>query len=227
MENIFDTIFNSTLSTVADWFIMIGAALVTGLLMSFITSFRLRSSKRFFIMNALMPTAVAVVIALVNNNIGAGIAVAGVFALIRFRSAPGTAEEITNVFFTCCAGLAFGAGYIVYGAIFGIGISLLYILFIRLPLWNASTKGGERLLRITIPEDLCYEEEFEETFAHFTKEHELIKVKTANMGALFKLSYRIVLKNPKEGKTLIDELRTKNGNLEIMLEPFATQNDSL
>lgn len=219
MENFFDTVLSGSM-TVGIFFLIVGVALVSGLVTSFIMSFKMKTSKRFFITNTILPAVVALVIALVNGSIGAGLAVAGAFGLVRFRSTNGTAEEIGSIFISVASGFAFGMGYLAYGAIISILFALVYIGLSYLNIWKH--KGNtEMLLRITVPEDLNYGDAFEDTLAHFTKEHELIRVKTTNMGSLFKLSYRIRMKNDAEQKEFLDEIRERNGNLEVMVMPYA------
>lgn len=222
MENIFDSIFSDTI-TAGSIFLMVGIALVSGIVISLIMSLRLRSSKGFFITCALLPAVVGMIIALVNGYIGTGvgIAIAGAFGLVRFRSAQGKAEEIALLFISAAMGFAFGAGYVAYGAIFGIIMAIIYDLLTFLPLYNHKYFAKEKLLKITIPESLNYPEVFSTSFDHYLRESELVAVKTTGMGSMFKLSYRIIMKNPLEEKEMIDELRTKNGNLEISLLPYS------
>ena len=232
MENIFDTIFTTDSSgnltmTVATFFIMAGAALVSGIIFAWIMSFRVRSNKRFFIVNAILPVLIACIIGFVNGNIGVGVAVGGAFALIRFRSAQSTADELASVLITMAGGVAFGTGYVAYGVLIMVGVGRLYFAISMLPIWKHKSFAEEKLLKITIPESLDYSEVFNETFSHYLKENELVGVKTTNMGSMFKLSFRIKMKNPKEEKELIDELRTMNGNLEISLLPYVEANNTL
>lgn len=232
MENIFDTIFTTDSSgnltmTVATFFIMAGVALASGIIFAWIMSFRVRSNKRFFIVNAILPVLIACIIGFVNGNIGVGVAVGGAFALIRFRSAQSTADELASVLITMAGGVAFGTGYVAYGVLIMVGVGLLYFGISMLPIWKHKSFAEEKLLKITIPESLDYSEVFNETFSHYLKENELVGVKTTNMGSMFKLSFRIKMKNPKEEKELIDELRTMNGNLEISLLPYVEANNTL
>ena len=75
--------------------------------------------------------------------------------------------------------------------------------------------SDEKILRITIPEDLDYSGEFDDIFKKYTSQYESISVKTANMGSLYKLKYSITLKDKVNEKEMIDEIRCRNGNLEI------------
>ena len=224
----FDSIFsNTSLSSVTQFFIMAIVAILSGILYAFILSFRAKSSVRFFIVNAILPFVVAAMITFVNGNIGVAVAIGGAFALVRFRSAPGSADEIAAVFITMAAGVAFGMGYLAYGAIILIATSLLYDGLTMLPIFKHKWISEEKLLRITIPESLDYNDVFLETFTHYTKMAEAVGVKTTGMGSMFRLSFRIKMKDPREEKEFIDELRTLNGNLEIQILPFEDKTNTL
>ena len=171
---------------------------------------------------AILPAVVCVVILMVNGNIGAGVAVAGTFSLVRFRSAPGTAREIGAIFAAMGMGLIMGMGYIGYAALFTCLIGLALLCFAKFASENKGTL--KKSLRITIPENLNYSDVFEDILNNYTSSYRLRQVKTSNMGSLFKLSYEIVLKDPLAEKRFIDELRTRNGNLEISLSEYQTPN---
>jgi hypothetical protein len=204
---------------------MSAAAIVSGFLYSWIMSFRVRSTKRFFIVTALIPFVVAAVITFVNGNIGAGVAIGGAFSLIRFRSAQGSADEIASILVAMGSGIAFGMGYIGYGVVILLALSVLFIILSHLSLFEHKSMAEDQLLRITIPESLEYNGTFDDIFAHYLKKIENAGVKTTGMGSMFRLSYKVQLKNPADEKAFIDELRTKNGNLEIALLPYTeTQN---
>ncbi len=216
----FGSIFNDSSITVATFFIMLAVSLAVGLLISFLMSFKMHSSKRFFISNAITPSVVAMVIALVNGNIGVGVAVAGAFGLVRYRSAQGTSEEIGAIFISVASGLAFGMGYLAYGAIFSVLVTLIYIGFTYLPIFNHKGQNLYKIVRVTIPEDLDYTEALDPIFKHYGSEFEYLKVKTSDMGSLYKLEVKVKLKSELEGKKMLDEIRQKNGNLEVALTPF-------
>lgn len=220
----FDSIYSSTV-TPAQFFIMAAVALVAGFLYAWIMSFRIRSTKRFFIVTALIPFVVAAVITFVNGNIGAGVAIGGAFSLIRFRSAQGSADEIAAILVAMGSGIAFGMGYIGYGIVILLALSVLFLVLSFVPLFEHRKMAADQLLRITIPESLEYSGTFDEIFAHYLKKVENAGVKTTGMGSMFRLSFKVQLKDPSEEKAFIDELRTKNGNLEIALLPYTeTQN---
>ncbi|MBQ6183275.1 MAG: DUF4956 domain-containing protein [Clostridia bacterium] len=220
----FDSIYSSAV-TPSEFFIMAAVALVTGFLYSWIMSFRVRSTKRFFIVTALIPFVVGAVITFVNGNIGAGVAIGGAFSLIRFRSAQGSADEIAAILVAMGSGIAFGMGYIGYGVVILLALAVLFLLLGFVPLFEHKKMAEDQLLRITIPESLEYNGTFDDIFAHYLKKIENAGVKTTGMGSMFRLSYKVQLKDPSEEKAFIDELRTKNGNLEIALLPYTeTQN---
>ena len=220
----FDSIYSSTV-TASQFFIMAGAALGSGCIFAWIMSFRVRSTKRFFIVTALIPFVVSAVITFVNGNIGAGVAIGGAFSLIRFRSAQGSADEIAAILAAMGSGIAFGMGYIGYGVVILIALAVLFLLLSFVPLFEHKSMAEDQLLRITIPESLEYNGTFDEIFSHYLKKIENAGVKTTGMGSMFRLSFKVQLKNPAEEKAFIDELRTKNGNLEVALLPYTeTQN---
>jgi len=215
--------FNSIYSAVvtpAQFFLMAGAALLTGVVFAWIMSYCIRSTKRFFLVTSLIPLIVASVITFVNGNIGAGVAVGGAFGLIRFRSAPGSADEIAAILISMGAGIAFGMGYVAYGVVIMICLAAIYLALSKMPLFEHRAMAADQLLKITIPESLEYNGVFDETFAHYLTKVENAGVKTTGMGSMFRLSYKIQMKDPSEEKAFIDELRTKNGNLEISILPY-------
>ena len=162
---------------------------------------------------AMLPPVVALIIMLVNGNIGAGLAVAGTFALVRFRSVPGSAKEITGLFFSVALGLACGMGYVAIAGLFFVIISLFLLLLERFRFGQNSP--AERQLKITIPENLDYDGLFDDLLNEYTLEHELIRVRTTNMGTLYELTYNIRLRGKDISKDFIDALRCRNGNLTV------------
>lgn len=222
----FDSIYSSTVTT-SQFFIMMAASIVSGFIYSWIMSFRVRSTKRFFIALALIPFMVAAVITFVNGNIGAGVAIGGAFSLIRFRSAQGSADEMASILIAMGSGIAFGMGYIGYGVVILLFLAAIFILFSSVPLFEHKKMAEDQLLRITIPESLEYNGVFDDVFAHYLKKVENAGVKTTGMGSMFRLSFLVQLKDPSEEKEFIDELRTKNGNLEIALLPYTGQSNQL
>ena len=222
----FDSIY-SDLVLPSQFFLMAAVAIVSGVLYAWIISFRVRATKRFFLVAALVPFVVASVITFVNGNIGAGVAIGGAFALIRFRSAQGSADEIAGILIAMASGIAFGMGYLGYGVVILLCLALLYFLLSLLHIFEHKGLAEDQLLRITIPEDLEYNGVFEDTFQHYLKRAEPAGIKTIAMGSLFRLSFRIQMKDPAEEKAFIDELRTKNGNLEIAILPYTEKQNTL
>ena len=222
----FESIYTAAV-TPAQFFMMAGATLIAGIIYAWVMSFAIRSSKRFFLVTALIPLIVASVITFVNGNIGAGVAVGGAFGLIRFRSAPGSADEIAAILIAMGAGIAFGMGYLVYGVIITLGLALIYLLLSRTAIFDRSDMASDKLLKITIPESLEYCGAFDDVFGKYLARVENTGVKTTGMGSMFKLSYKIRMKDAAQEKAFIDDLRTKNGNLEISILPYTENNTQL
>ncbi len=214
LENItsFSSIISSSI-TLSTFMICTAVSLVLGILTALVYMFKNRCSQSFAITLAMLPAIVQVVIMMVNGNIGAGVAVAGAFSLVRFRSAPGTAKEIGAIFLAMAIGLATGMGYVSLAAIFFLIIAVFMLLLNSVKFGNGDK--AERTLKITIPEDLDYEGVFDDLFSKYTEQATLEKVKTSNMGTLYELHYSIVLKSKEIPKSFIDEIRTRNGNLNI------------
>ena len=222
MLNLFNTIIPSTGITPLVFIILVLVSLVLGGIMALVHTYRNDYTKSFVMTLAILPAVICVVILMVNGNIGAGVAVAGTFSLVRFRSAPGTAREIGAIFAVMGMGLIMGMGYIGYAALFTCLIGLAILMYSR---FSADGKKSTRkILKITIPENLNYSDVFDEFLEKYTKSYKLKQVKTSNMGSLYKLSYEIVLTDPSIEKEFIDQLRTRNGNLEISLAEYQIQN---
>ena len=192
------------------------AALLCGAILAVAYTVRNRYTKSFVLTIGLLPAIVCVVIMVVNGNIGAGIAVMGAFSLVRFRSVPGSAKEIIMLFAAMGTGLLAGMGTLIIAVIFS---TLLAIIFVAYNFISTKKKKFEKfkVLTVTIPEDLDYTEVFDDIFEEYTSFCELTKVKTTNMGSMFRLTYNISLKDPKKEKAMIDTIRTRNGNLDIMI----------
>lgn len=226
MTDIFNSILSGTTELasldIVEFLICTAVSLVLGMLAAAIHMYRNTYNKGFVVTIALLPAVVQLVIMLVNGNLGAGLAVMGAFALVRFRSIPGSARDIAAVFFSMAIGLATGMGFLLIAAIFTVIIGAAMILYNTVSF--GQPKHRMQQLRITIPEDLDYQEVFDTSFAEYTISHELIRQQTSNMGSLYKLCYNVELKPSTNPKDFIDELRTRNGNLEIALgrEVFKT-----
>ena len=216
-KGIFDGATTQTVISLPNFLLCILVSLGIGIFLSYINSYKGRSSKGFAVTLALLPSMVCVVIMMLNGNLGAGVAVAGAFSLVRFRSVPGTAREIGAIFIAMAAGLATGMGYLAFGILFTLIVGSLELLFTLSKFGERKLNIEDKTLNITIPEDLDYTGVFDDLFEDYTNKHELIHVKTTNMGSLFKLTYNISLKSVAHEKALIDALRCRNGNLEIIM----------
>ncbi len=214
MSNLlFGTIVSGGTITGASFLIATLCSLAIGIFIGFMYTIKSSYSKSYIITLALLPAIVQVVIMMVNGNIGAGVAVAGAFSLVRFRSAPGSGKEITSIFLAMAVGLATGMGYIGIAAIIAVIITVANLI-----LSNSSFGDGskeEKTLKITVPEGLDFEGIFDDIFERYTSKAELVEVKTSGMGSLYKLSYQVVMRAKASTKGMIDEMRQRNGNLEI------------
>ncbi len=221
-----DSIYSSVI-TPGQFLIMAASALVSGFIYSWLMSFRIRARSRFFIVTSIIPFIVGMVLTFVNGNIGTGVAFGGAFALVRFRSAQGSADEIAAVLIAMGSGVAFGMGYVAVGVLVLICMGLLFLALSSLHVFDHGKLQEERLLNITIPESLDYSGVFNDTFDHYLTSVESVGVKTTGMGSMFRLSFRIRMKNAAEEKEFIDELRTRNGNLEIAVLPWSEPQNQL
>lgn len=228
MPSIFSSILSSS-TTLEVWkfVVLLAAGLVLGAAYaaSACPGFRLRSESMATAL-LFLPAAVCVTIMAVNGNIGVGVAVAGAFSLVRFRSAAGTARDISVIFMAMCTGLLLGTGYIAYAALFTAVMCACLIVTSRISARRTSGTG-ERVLKITVPEDLDYTDLFDAVFSDFTEKNELRTAKTADMGSLYKLTYLVTLRPGARERDFIDALRTLNGNLEISLARETVRDDRL
>lgn len=218
LDTIFKGVFGTDLTTVIQpglFLLCLGVSLVLGLIMALAYMYRTRYTKSFVATLALLPGVVCIVIMLVNGNVGAGVAVAGAFSLVRFRSVPGTAKEICALFLAMGTGLITGMGYLGFAAVFTLVMCLMFMVYTHLDLGEKKNAAIYKTLTVAIPEDLDYTAVFEDIFTTYTTTHSLVRVKTTNMGSLFRLTYDICLKDPAKEKEMIDQLRCRNGNLEI------------
>lgn len=219
-DTIFQSLFTApgtNLIQPTTFLLCIGAALVIGVFLALSFTVKNRCTLSFLVSLAVLPAIVAVVIMMVNGNVGTGVAVAGAFSLVRFRSAPGTAKEIGMIFLAMGAGLICGMGYLAYALLFSVVLGCAMALFSVVGSSFLRLGQGDKTLHITIPEDLNYSCAFDDLFAQYTTHCEPISVKTTNMGSLYKLTYHLTMKNPADEKEFIDLLRCRNGNLEISM----------
>lgn len=212
MEFMFQSVLTGSL-TLQTYLMCLGVSLVLGALIAFTGCIRKSCSQSIIITLIILPAIVQTVIMLVNGNVGTGVAVAGAFSLVRFRSAPGHAKDIAVIFMAMAVGIATGTGYLGIAVVFAIVLSVLFFILTSLNVGGAAME--ERMLKITIPESLDYDDVFQDVFDTYTSTHELTEVKTSNMGSLYKLTYSIKMKKDASEKEFIDKLRCRNGNLEI------------
>ncbi len=210
----FNSVINGGLD-IKSAFICIITSIVLGLIISIVYMKSSRYSKNFVITLAVLPILVSTVMIMVNGNLGTGIAIAGAFSLVRFRSMPGNSKEIMSVFFAMTIGITIGAGYIVFASIITIVVSLMIIIFY---LTNfGENKNNYKTSDIIVPESLDYDDVFEEIFNKYTNRYELVKIKTTNLDSLYELRYDITLKDGVKEKEFIDSIRVRNGNLKVSI----------
>ena len=230
METLFNGIFDNELMqtiTVKDFLLCLGISLLLGGIMALSYMWRNEHTKSFLVTLALLPAVVCVVIMMVNGNIGAGVAVAGAFSLVRFRSAPGSAKEIVTIFLAMGTGLIAGMGYLGFSVLFTVIMCAMFLLYNFLVGDSAKNEAMNKTVKITIPEDLDYTGVFDDIFEEYTQKSELIKVKTTNLGSMFRLTYNVTLKDLSVEKQMIDRIRERNGNLEVFVSKQESQNAEL
>lgn len=224
IDKLFSSILGDTLN-LQSFLICSAVSLFLGFLLSLATLYKNRTTKSFAVTVAILPVIVQMVIMLVNGNLGTGIAVAGAFSLVRFRSVPGSAKEILSIFMAMAVGLATGVGYIGFSVLFTLLLIFVNFLYTRFNFGEASCNNRE--LKITVPESVNYTQVFDEIFKKYTSEYRIKRVKTTNMGSLFQLFYSVDLKKGVNEREFLDELRTRNGNLEISLNYAPTVSEEL
>lgn len=228
LDTLFVGIFDETSSVTIDitgFLLCLVVALALGVLIAWVYTKYSKYTKSFVTTLAMLPAVVGVVIMMVNGNVGAGVAVAGAFSLVRFRSVPGTAREIGAIFIAMGTGIIIGMGYVSIAILFVLVISAFTIVLNKISFGESD--GLKRTLVITIPEDLNYTEIFDDLFEVYTRTVSMNYVKTTNMGSLFKLSYDIELKKTGIEKSFIDDLRCRNGNLEITMSKQSSSSSEL
>lgn len=217
LDSLFSGLFTSASGTITlgNFCLSIASALVLGAVLVWIYGYRNTYTKSFAVTLALLPAIVSVIIMMVSGSLGAGVAVAGTFSLVRFRSAPGTAKEICAIFLAMAVGLACGMGYPAFAALFTVVMGLVSFFYASVNFGGKRDAELRRTLQITVPEDLNYTGAFDDLFEKYTTAAVLTRVKTTNLGSLNRLTYDITLRERGTEKELIDELRCRNGNLEI------------
>ena len=211
-----NSIFSGTV-TVTNVLIMLIAAAVLGMLNSLVFAFRTVQSKSFAVMLALLPLVSAVIIFTVNDNLGVGVAVAGAFTLVRFRSVAGNGREMLAIFASMAIGMLLGMGYVAFAAMVLVAIAFLFFTITAI---GFGERHAVRTLKVRVPEDLDYEGMFDDLFDKYTSLHQLEKVRTANMGTVYELTYSIALKDLSETKQFIDDIRVRNGNLNVSIGSY-------
>lgn len=225
LESIFRGLFDAestTVITIGDFLLCVLVSLAVGLMLAGSYMYRCRYTRSFVFTLSMLPAVVCVVIMMVNGNVGTGVAVAGAFSLVRFRSVPGTAKEISMLFVAMGAGLIAGMGYLAFALLFTLLMGVLTLLFSRISFGAKRNSSKYKTLTVTIPEDLDYSGIFDEIFLRYATTWELTRVKTTNMGSMFRLTYDLTLKDTGKEKAMLDELRCRNGNLEISVSPQST-----
>lgn len=218
LSNLFSGIFDTTGSqviTVPDFVLCIAVSLFIGAFISWVYAFKSRYTASFIVTLTMLPAVVCIVIMMVNGNVGAGVAVAGAFSLVRFRSVPGTAKEIGTIFLAMASGIIAGMGYLGFALLFTLIMGLVMFLLNLSGIGTRKKTSLDKTLRITVPEDLNFSDAFNDVFSKYLSQCEVVSVKTSNMGSLYKLTYNITLKEFSQEKDFMDELRCRNGNLEI------------
>ena len=213
---LFDTDMTRTIG-IEEFLLCIGCSLLIGIVLAFGYMSYARCTKSYIMTLAVLPAIVCVVIMMVNGNIGTGLAVAGAFSLVRFRSVPGSAKEITMLFLAMGTGLLTGMGYIGFGFVFAVIMSIVIVLYHRLDFGIQKKALRYKTIRIAIPEDLDYSGVFDKVFELYTDAYELVRVKSFNMGSMFRVTYNLTMKKDANEKEMLDMIRCRNGNLEITI----------
>lgn len=213
----FNSIFDSTTTglSITTGLICAAVAIVLGVIIAITHMKTSQTTKGFLTTLATLPLLVMAVMIMINGNLGTSIAILGAFSLIRFRSIQGKAKDLLSVFFAMMVGLACGMGHVLFAVVITV-IAVIAILFFSYTHFLEPNKK-QRVLKIVIPEDLDYEDAFDEIFAKYTSRADLIRMKTMNMGSLYKLTYDITMKNNVREKDFLDEIRVKNCNLKVLL----------
>ena len=222
MTDIFTSIIGEIFTT-KNYLVCIAAALVCGLITAFAALYKSRISKGFFTSLVILPVIVATVITMVNGNIGTGVAVMGAFSLVRFRSTAGKAKDIVSIFITMTAGLTCAAGYVALSLLFTVLVCAIMLALSSFTFRNERTLD----LKITVPESLNYCDAFNDLFEKYTSECRFVGAKTTAMGSLYRLSYNVQLKNSAAIKEFMDDIRCRNGNLEVMISESVAPADEL
>ncbi len=213
----FESILNNAAGTLSiqSALICMITSIILGVIIAYVHMCTTKYSKNFLITLSVLPLIVQVVIMMVNGNLGTSVAVLGAFSLVRFRSIPGNSREIVSIFFAMAIGLAVGMGHIIFAIVITVMLTVVLIILSKSKFGEKNIQ--EQKLKILIPEDLNYIDIFNDIFEKYLELCNLTKVKTTNMGSMYELSYNVILKDEKQQKDFIDEIRCRNGNLNISL----------
>ncbi|MDO3409847.1 DUF4956 domain-containing protein [Saccharibacillus sp. CPCC 101409] len=217
-----DSILNSTTTATTDLtltnaLVTIGLAIILGAIISltYMKTNKATYTQGFTLTLVILPIVVAVIILMIGSNVARAFSLAGAFSIIRFRSAAGDPKDITYVLFTMAAGLACGVGSLGYAVLFT--LILCVVMFVLSRFKFGVKKSQQKTLKVTIPENLGYEEAFEEVFQKFGVQHDLKKIRTTELGSLYELVYSVTMDQSVNQKAFLDSIRTRNGNLDLSL----------
>lgn len=221
----FNSIFDTTAVglSITNALICAGVALVLGLTIAVTHKITSQTNKGFLTTLAVLPLLVMAVMIMINGNLGTSIAILGAFSLIRFRSIQGRAKDLLSVFFAMMVGLALGMGHVLFAVVIT-AIAIFAIVFFTYTSLLEPDQN-EKILKITIPEDLDYDEVFNEVFKKYCKKATLMRMKTVNMGSLYDLTYNVKLKSSIREKDFLDAIRVKNCNLKVLLSQPVMEED--
>ena len=210
--------------TLAGLLITLAGSLILGILTALVFSYKNRLSSSLSLTLAVLPVAMSMVTLMINGNLGIAVAVAGGFTLVRFRSIAGTGREISAVFTVMTLGVTCGMGYLGMAVIF---FAVVAILVFALTALHFGEKRNEKLLRVTLPEDYDYVGLFDDVFQKYGVTASIDKIKTTNMGSLIDVTYRVCLPGETMTKEMLDEIRTRNGNLSVMVANYEAEREKL
>lgn len=202
--------------------ILIIFGIILGFIVAIVHKITGKYNKNYLITVSILPVIIEAIMLMVNGSLGTGIAVAGAFSLVRFRSMPGTSKEMLTIFLSMTIGLILGMGYVFYASILTLISSIFIILFANIKIFD---NNKDKILKITIPENLDYTDVFNNEFNKYLNKFEIIQVKTTNMGSLFEITYLVNVKSDINEKEFLDDLRIKNGNLKIILSKPLEENN--
>lgn len=212
--------FTVAVDSTSGFVICLLTSAVLGMLKSLVFMYKERHSASFALTLALLPMTVAVVIMLVNGNLGTGVAVAGAFALVRFRSVPGTAKEIAAIFTAMAIGLATGMGYLAVAVVFFLFVSVFCLVLTHIGFGHEDEM--QRQVKILVPENYDYQGLFDDLFSEYAGRTKLERVKTTGMGTLYELTYLVTFKDSDVPKEFVDGIRSRNGNLTVSIGTVPT-----